>query len=145
MAGTLDLVQRGLIGLETRDGAPWLDPVPLPRLAEYGFSMRCQEHAGITVQVRAGDLKISAPALHRSPIDIRLPTGTVSLAPGKPARCRCTTGDVCPSASPGGQWRPGPFGGAQGPTAPAALPHGRGKVGTSRKRPINWRLECPVP
>lgn len=30
MAGTLDLVQRGLTGLETREEALWLDPVPLP-------------------------------------------------------------------------------------------------------------------
>ncbi|MFD4474832.1 glycoside hydrolase family 65 protein [Streptomyces sp. NPDC058471] len=83
MAGTLDLVQRGLTGLETRDGALWLDPVSLPRLSEYGFSVRYQGHEGIAVQVRAGELSISAPASERSPIDIRLPTRTVSLAPGK--------------------------------------------------------------
>lgn len=83
MAGTLDLVQRGLTGLETRDGALWLDPVSLPRLSEYGFSVRYQGHEGVTVQVRAGELSLSAPASERSPIDIRLPTRTVSLAPGK--------------------------------------------------------------
>lgn len=83
MAGTLDLVQRGLTGLETRDGTLWLDPVPLPQLSEYGFSLRYQGHVGITVQVRAGDLRISAPASQRSPIDIRLPTTTLSLAPGE--------------------------------------------------------------
>ncbi|ARX88657.1 putative glycosyl hydrolase [Streptomyces alboflavus] len=40
MAGTLDLVQRGLTGLETRGGALRLDPVPLPELSEYGFAIR---------------------------------------------------------------------------------------------------------
>ncbi|MFI5900221.1 glycoside hydrolase family 65 protein [Streptomyces cyaneofuscatus] len=83
MAGTLDLVQRGLTGLETRNGTLWLDPVPLPQLSEYGFSLRYQGHVGITVQVRAGDLRISAPASQRSPIDLRLPTTTLSLAPGE--------------------------------------------------------------
>ncbi|GGX38892.1 hypothetical protein GCM10010353_62920 [Streptomyces chryseus] len=46
MAGTLDLVQRGLTGLETRDGVLWLDPVPLQQLSEYGFSARYQGHVG---------------------------------------------------------------------------------------------------
>ncbi|MFH8492821.1 hypothetical protein [Streptomyces coeruleorubidus] len=39
MAGPLDLVQRGLTGLETREGALWLDPVPLSWLSSYGFSL----------------------------------------------------------------------------------------------------------
>ncbi|SEE05802.1 Glycosyl hydrolase family 65 central catalytic domain-containing protein [Streptomyces sp. PAN_FS17] len=34
MAGTLDLVQRGLTGLGMRADALWLDPVPLPALSE---------------------------------------------------------------------------------------------------------------
>jgi trehalose/maltose hydrolase-like predicted phosphorylase len=46
MAGTLDLVQRGLTGLETREDALWLDPVPLPALSEYGFSLRYRGHWG---------------------------------------------------------------------------------------------------
>lgn len=45
-AGTLDLVQRGLTGLETREDALWLDPVPLPTLSEYGFSLRYRGHWG---------------------------------------------------------------------------------------------------
>lgn len=83
MAGTLDLVQRGLTGLETRDGALWFAPVPLQQLSEYGFSLRYQGHVGGTVQERAGYLQISTPASQLSPIAIRLPTNTVSLAPGK--------------------------------------------------------------
>ncbi|WP_406403226.1 glycoside hydrolase family 65 protein [Streptomyces uncialis] len=83
MAGTLDLVQRGLTGLETRDGALWLDPVPLPQLPEYSFSVRYQGHEDLTVQVRAGEFRVTASASGRSPIDIRLPTRTVSLAPGE--------------------------------------------------------------
>lgn len=83
MVSTLDLVQRGLTGLETRDGALWLDPVPLPQLPEYSFSVRYQGHEDLTVQVRAGEFRVTASASGRSPIDIRLPTRTVSLAPGE--------------------------------------------------------------
>ncbi|MDQ0757813.1 glycoside hydrolase family 65 protein [Streptomyces canus] len=47
MAGTLDLVQRGLTGLETRQGALWLDPVPLPELSSYGFSLLPDRSVGL--------------------------------------------------------------------------------------------------
>lgn len=46
MAGTLDLVQRGLTGLDTRDGVLRLDPVPLPELSEYDFVLRFHGHWG---------------------------------------------------------------------------------------------------
>ncbi len=36
MAGTLDLVQRGLTGLETREDALWVDPVPASGTVRYG-------------------------------------------------------------------------------------------------------------
>ncbi|GAA2635957.1 hypothetical protein GCM10010307_32460 [Streptomyces vastus] len=61
MAGTLDLVQRGLTGLETREDALRLDPVPLPALSEYGFSLRCRGHRGVRVRLRSGLLGIGVP------------------------------------------------------------------------------------
>ncbi|MDQ0766177.1 trehalose/maltose hydrolase-like predicted phosphorylase [Streptomyces canus] len=44
MVGTLALVQRGPTGLETRGGALCLDPVPLPELSSYGFTLRYHGH-----------------------------------------------------------------------------------------------------
>ncbi|MEU6086490.1 glycosyl hydrolase family 65 protein [Streptomyces sp. NPDC047085] len=86
MAGTLDLVQRGLTGLETRDGAVWLDPVPLPGFSSYGFALRYQEHWGVHLRLRAGLLEAAVPASHASPIDIRLPDRLVSVQPGETVR-----------------------------------------------------------
>ncbi|MFJ9535887.1 glycoside hydrolase family 65 protein [Streptomyces sp. NPDC101225] len=86
MAGTLDLVQRGLTGLETRGGALWLDPVPLPELSSYGFALRYQEHWGVRLRLERGLLEIAVPSSDGSPIDVRLPGRAVCLQPGDTGR-----------------------------------------------------------
>ncbi|MCH5671955.1 glycoside hydrolase family 65 protein [Streptomyces gilvus] len=83
MAGTLDLVQRGLTGLETREGALWLDPVPLPELSSYGFALRYRGHWGVRLRLAHGRLEIAVPASDESPIDVRLPDRVVCLRPGE--------------------------------------------------------------
>jgi trehalose/maltose hydrolase-like predicted phosphorylase len=86
MAGTLDLVQRGLTGLETRGGALWLNPVPLPELSSYGFAVQYQGHWGVRLRLERGLLEIAVPASDRDPIDVRLPDHTVSVQPGEMRR-----------------------------------------------------------
>ncbi|MFF6995522.1 glycoside hydrolase family 65 protein [Streptomyces sp. NPDC008313] len=83
MAGTLDLVQRGLTGLETREDALWLDPVPLPALSAYGFSLRYRGHCGIAVRRLPGRLEIGIPASAESPVRVVLPDRAVTIAPGE--------------------------------------------------------------
>ncbi|UXY25675.1 glycoside hydrolase family 65 protein [Streptomyces sp. HUAS TT20] len=83
MAGTLDLVQRGLTGLETRDGALWLDPVPLPELSSYGFVLRFHGHWGVRLRLGRGQLEVTVPSSDRAPIDLRLPGRSVRLQPGE--------------------------------------------------------------
>ncbi|WP_405577220.1 glycoside hydrolase family 65 protein [Streptomyces sp. NBC_01092] len=83
MAGTLDLVQRGLTGLQTREDALWLDPVPLPALSEYGFSLRYRGHWGVGVRRRRGQLEIVVPDSEESPIRVVLADRAVSVAPGE--------------------------------------------------------------
>ncbi|MFE1312530.1 glycoside hydrolase family 65 protein [Streptomyces sp. NPDC058755] len=83
MAGTLDLVQRGLTGLETREDALWLDPVPLPALSEYGFSLRYRGHWGVGVRRRSEHLEICVPESEESPIRVALADRTVTIAPGE--------------------------------------------------------------
>jgi trehalose/maltose hydrolase-like predicted phosphorylase len=80
MAGTVDLVQRGLTGLETREDALWLEPVPLPALSEYGFSLCYRGHRGIGVQLRSGQLRIGEPDSEESPIRVVLPDRAVTIA-----------------------------------------------------------------
>ncbi|GEC05302.1 family 65 glycosyl hydrolase [Streptomyces spinoverrucosus] len=86
MAGTLDLVQRGLTGLETREGALWLDPVPLPELSSYGLSLRYQGNWGVRLRLRHGRLEITVPSSDETPIDVRLPGRAVRLEPGETGR-----------------------------------------------------------
>ncbi|MFI8946414.1 glycoside hydrolase family 65 protein [Streptomyces sp. NPDC053750] len=86
MAGTLDLVQRCLTGLETREGALWLDPVPLPELSSYGFAIRYQGHWGVRLRLEHGHLEITVPPSDLPPIDVRLPDRTVLLQPGDSCR-----------------------------------------------------------
>ncbi|SBT93420.1 Glycosyl hydrolase family 65, C-terminal domain [Streptomyces sp. DI166] len=86
MAGTLDLVQRGLTGLETRDGALWLDPVPLPELSSYGFAVRYQGNWGVRLHLERGELDIAVPSSDQTPIEVRLPGRTVVVQPGETRR-----------------------------------------------------------
>lgn len=85
MAGTLDLVQRGLTGLETRGDALWLDPVPLPELTgpSYGFTIRYRGHWGVRLRMRSGALHVTVPASDRSPITLELPGRAVTVRPGE--------------------------------------------------------------
>ncbi|GHF36357.1 glycoside hydrolase family 65 protein [Streptomyces griseosporeus] len=86
MAGTLDLVQRGLTGLDTRAGALWLDPVPMPELSSYGFSIRYQNHWGIRLRLARGLLQITVPPSDLPPIDVQLSDRAVSIQPGETCR-----------------------------------------------------------
>ncbi|WP_189310623.1 glycoside hydrolase family 65 protein [Streptomyces brasiliensis] len=86
MGGTLDLVQRGLTGLETREKTLWLDPVPLPELSSYGFSFQYQGHWGVQLRLERGLLDVVVPQSDRRPIDIRLPERAVSVPPGETVR-----------------------------------------------------------
>ncbi|WP_434599962.1 glycoside hydrolase family 65 protein [Streptomyces sp. A5-4] len=86
MAGTLDLVQRGLTGLETRDGTLRLDPAPLPELAAYGFTLRYRGHWGVRLRIRRAEVEISVPESDRSPIRVEMAGRTVTIDPGKSCR-----------------------------------------------------------
>ncbi|MGA5703948.1 glycoside hydrolase family 65 protein [Peterkaempfera bronchialis] len=83
MAGTLDLVQRGLTGLETREDALWLDPVPLPPLSRFGFRLRYRGHWGVRVRVDPGTLRISVPASAEQPIRVELGGRPALVHPGE--------------------------------------------------------------
>lgn len=101
MAGTLDLVQRGLTGLETREDALWLDPVPLPALSEYGFSLRYRSHWGVSVRLQSGQLRIGVPDSEESPIRVVLADRAVTIAPGETCTLvRPQAGGAGPRRSP---------------------------------------------
>ncbi|MGW1396969.1 glycoside hydrolase family 65 protein [Streptomyces nigra] len=83
MAGTLDFVQRGLTGLEAGEDALRFDPVPLPALSEYGFSLRYRGHGGVRVRRRTGELEIRVPDSEERPLRVVLADRAVTVAPGE--------------------------------------------------------------
>ncbi|WP_050790691.1 glycoside hydrolase family 65 protein [Streptomyces sp. e14] len=86
MGGTLDLVQRGLTGLEARGGALRFDPAPLPELSSYGFDIRYRGHWGVRLRLAHGRLEITLPRSHQTPIDVRLAGRAVCVEPGETCR-----------------------------------------------------------
>ncbi|WP_030227232.1 glycoside hydrolase family 65 protein [Streptomyces sp. NRRL WC-3626] len=83
MAGTLDLVQRGLTGLAPHGDALSLDPVPLPALSEYGFSLSHRGHWGIGLRLHTGRLELAVPDSEESPLRVVLADRAVTVAPGE--------------------------------------------------------------
>ncbi|HEY3480400.1 MAG TPA: glycosyl hydrolase family 65 protein, partial [Streptomyces sp.] len=119
MGGTLDLVQRGLTGLEPREDGLWLDPVPLPELSRFHLSVRYRGHWGVGLTLRSGRLHITVPHSDQSPVPVVLRRRGFSVPPG--GRIALDLPEDRPPRGPahdgGGT---GPFGPLQGPAAPAA-------------------------
>ncbi|MEO3845489.1 glycosyl hydrolase family 65 protein [Streptomyces sp. B22F1] len=88
MAGTLDMVQRGLTGLAVREDALWLDPVPMPQMSEYVLRLRYRGHRGIELRLRAGRLHVDVPQSAEPPLTLVLPDRTVTVEPGESRRLR---------------------------------------------------------
>ncbi|MYX32855.1 MULTISPECIES: glycosyl hydrolase family 65 protein [unclassified Streptomyces] len=83
MAGTLDLVQRGLTGLEAREDALWLDPAPLPQLSRFALTVRYRGHWGVRIHVDATHVSITVPASDAAPVRVHLDGRTWSIPPGR--------------------------------------------------------------
>jgi trehalose/maltose hydrolase-like predicted phosphorylase len=66
MAGTLDLVQRGLTGLRPESDCLRLDPVPLPQLSRFRLTLRYRAHWGVGLALHAGHLHIGVPESDRT-------------------------------------------------------------------------------
>ncbi|MFD7115909.1 glycoside hydrolase family 65 protein [Streptomyces sp. NPDC059922] len=82
MAGTLDFVQRGLTGLETRDNALWLDPAPLPQLSKFGVGIRYRSHWDVDLRIRAQRVRIAVPDASGGPVRVVLGGVESVIAPG---------------------------------------------------------------
>lgn len=81
MAGTLDLVQRGMTGLETRNDAVWLDPAPLPQLSKFGVRIRYRRHWNMDIRIRAERVRIALDSTN-GPVPVKLGDRTHTVAPG---------------------------------------------------------------
>ncbi|WP_103529373.1 glycoside hydrolase family 65 protein [Streptomyces sp. SM12] len=91
MAGTLDFVQRGLTGLETRQNALWLDPAPLPQLSRFRLGIRFRGHWNIEVRFRRRAVIIGVPPSEQAPLRVLLSGREVLIPPGKVVRLEMPT------------------------------------------------------
>ncbi|MFF2406759.1 glycoside hydrolase family 65 protein [Streptomyces sp. NPDC058092] len=82
MAGTLDFVQRGMTGLETRDDALWLAPAPLPQLSKFGVRIRFRRHWDVDLRLRSQRLRIAVPDSHHPAVRVVLGGHTHVITPG---------------------------------------------------------------
>uniref|UniRef100_UPI003C7CDD05 glycoside hydrolase family 65 protein n=1 Tax=Streptomyces sp. rh254 TaxID=3028730 RepID=UPI003C7CDD05 len=82
MAGTLDFVQRGMTGLETRDDALWLAPATLPQLSKFRMRLRFRRHWDVDLRLRAERLRIAVPDSERPGVRVRLDGSAYVVDPG---------------------------------------------------------------
>ncbi|UQA96998.1 glycoside hydrolase family 65 protein [Streptomyces halobius] len=82
MAGTLDLVQRGLTGLEAHEHTLWLDPAPLPQLSKFRVRLRYGPHWDVDLRIRARRVRIAVPESDTTAVRVRLRGRSYSVAPG---------------------------------------------------------------
>ncbi|MFE7288538.1 glycoside hydrolase family 65 protein [Streptomyces noursei] len=86
MAGTLDFVQRGMTGLETRDRALWLDPAPLPQLSKFGVRFRYRRHRDIDLRIHPDRVRLTVPDSEHAAVRARLRGRPFTVAPGTSRR-----------------------------------------------------------
>ncbi|MDJ0383541.1 glycoside hydrolase family 65 protein [Streptomyces sp. G-G2] len=84
MGGTLDLVERGVVGLEACAEGLRIDPVPLGDIPRSTFTFCYRGHRGIRVRFLPGRLGISVPASPHGTVQLILPhERKVSVPAGK--------------------------------------------------------------
>lgn len=82
MAGTLDLVQRGMTGLETREDTLWLAPAALPQLSKFDVRIRFRRHWNVELRLRAQRLRIAVPDEDAAPVHVALDGSSFTIPPG---------------------------------------------------------------
>ncbi|UQW99817.1 glycosyl hydrolase family 65 protein [Streptomyces sp. RerS4] len=84
MAGTLDLVERALTGLEAGGEGLRIDPVPLREIPRLSFTFCYRGRHGIRIRVLPGRLGIMVPEGPQGPLPLILPgERQVTVAPGE--------------------------------------------------------------
>ncbi|MFB7415886.1 glycoside hydrolase family 65 protein [Streptomyces sp. NPDC056121] len=97
MGGTLDLVERVVVGLEACEDGLHIDPVPLGEVPRSAFTFCYRGHRGIRVRFLPGRFGISVPSSpHGPPVELVLPGDrTASVAPGQQRWFRLSPGQAC--------------------------------------------------
>jgi len=81
MAGTVDLVQRGFTGIETRAGKLWLDPAIPDELGELNFEIRYRD-LFLNFTITPQQLTVATPRGDAPPIQLGIRDRVIELHPG---------------------------------------------------------------
>ncbi|MFG2985954.1 glycoside hydrolase family 65 protein [Streptomyces sp. NPDC048258] len=73
MAGTVDLVERGITGLEAGPDALRIDPVPLREVPHLSFTLCYRGHRGVRLRLLPGRLGVTVPVSPEGPLKLILP------------------------------------------------------------------------
>jgi trehalose/maltose hydrolase-like predicted phosphorylase len=92
MAGTVDLLQRGFTGLETRADALWIDPCLPDELTELRFRLRYRDSYGVHLTVRHDHLVVSGQPTPAARLPLRVKGRAVRIDPGGSREIRLERG-----------------------------------------------------
>jgi alpha,alpha-trehalase len=82
MAGTVDLVQRGFTGIETREGVLWLDPSLPEELKRLRLKIRYRRHWGLEIEVTGDRIRVSARPADVHPMKLGIRGEIIELRAG---------------------------------------------------------------
>ncbi|MFH9554990.1 glycoside hydrolase family 65 protein [Streptomyces globisporus] len=84
MAGTLDLVERGITGLEPCEEGLRIDPVALREIPRFSFTLCFRGHSGVRLRLLPGRIGISVHPSPQGSLVVLLPEGRrVAVLPGR--------------------------------------------------------------
>jgi alpha,alpha-trehalase len=83
MAGTVDLVERGYAGLESRDGVLWINPTLPDEIRGLEFSFRWRRHWNVQFRIGDGRLRLSVPPSDAEPMTIAHAGRMIELRAGE--------------------------------------------------------------
>jgi trehalose/maltose hydrolase-like predicted phosphorylase len=92
MAGTVDLLQRGFTGLETRADELWIDPCLPEELTELRFRLRYRGSYGVYLTVRHDHLVVSGQPTPPARLPLRVKGRAVRIDPGGSREIRLERG-----------------------------------------------------
>ncbi len=87
MAGTVDLVQRGYAGIETREEVLWFDPTLPEEVHALRFKIRYRRHWGLQIEITRDRIRVSARPADVYPIKVGIGGEVVELAAGSSVEC----------------------------------------------------------
>ena len=86
MAGSVDILQRGYTGIETRNGALWLNPALPTEVAHFSMRLRYKTHL-LILDITHAKLTLTSVKPDAAEISVRIRDQEYSLVGGERLEC----------------------------------------------------------